>query len=298
MTKPSPAEASKGHNRPPVLTADELARDFAYIDVALSELEALVDTCPPVAEDDQDIDQIRSVVKRCQGVHKRLEVVRVESKEPFLSATRICDSHFNARKERVAKWQSGLEAIAKRLLDKRAAEERAAREEAARKAAEEARIAQEQARKAEQERIVAEQARLQQEQERLAETFAAPSIAAAAPEVEETVTSADIEAARHAERTANTAALHKNTEALRAAEAAEAKPADLARVRSSDGVSTLQEIFKFEIEDLNAIDLNALREHLSLAHIETALRRYVSIHRNTRPLPGVRIYPDTKVMMT
>lgn len=298
MTKPSPAEASKGHNRPPVLTADELVRDFAYIDTALSELEALVGSCPPVAEDDDDIDTLRTVVKRCQGVHKRLEAVRVESKEPFLSATRICDSHFNARKERVAKWQAGLEAIAKRLLDKRAAEERAAREEAARKAAEDARIAQEQARKAEQERIRQEQERQRQEQEKLAETFAAPSIAAADIEVEETVSQADIEAARYAERAANTAALHKSTEALRAAEAAEAKPADLARVRSSDGVSTLQQIFKFEIEDLNAIDLNALREHISLAHIETAIRRYVSLHQDTRPLAGIRIYADTKVMMT
>ena len=278
MTKPTPAEASAGHNKLPALTSDELVRDFAYLDTALAEIEKLVKQCPPVAEDDEDIDKIRTAVRRCVGAYKRLESVRVEAKERFLSACRITDSHFNDRKDRVEEWQTNLEAIAKRLLDKRDAAERARLEEEAHRAREAALAAAETARLAEQERIRKEQEQIDQEQEHLAETLVSPSLAAPEPEAAP-VTQADIEAARRVEHVASAEALAKSNHALKAQEATRAKPADLVRVRSSDGVSTLQRVFKFEIEDLSAIDLNELREHISLADIEKAISRFVSLNK-------------------
>lgn len=274
----SAAEASKGHNRPPVLTPDEIARDFAYLDTGLNEVEKKVSACPPVIEDDEDLELARTAVRLCQGAHKRLEAVRVEAKEPFLAATRIVDSHFNTRKERVAKWQSGIEARAKRYLDKKAAEERAIREEEARRAAEEARKAQEAARKAEEDRIALE---------RQAEADAEAA-----------------EAARYMARQEETrlreAALQTTATALKAKQETEAKPAELARTRTGDGLSTLAEIWCFEVIDPHAVKLDdpVLRSFIPWPEIEKAIARYTKLHKGDRPLDGVRFYQDTKVMMS
>ena len=158
------AEASAGHNKPAILTADMMAKDFAYISDSLSEIETKVFDCPLVVEDDADLEIIREAVKRCAGAFKRLETLRVESKEPYLAATRIVDGHFGKLKALVDGWQTDIEARAKRFLDKKAAAEKARREEEARKATEASRIAAERQRKAEEERRQAEQARIASEQ--------------------------------------------------------------------------------------------------------------------------------------
>src|SRR4051812_26278702 len=110
MTKLNAAEASAGHNKPAILTPDMMAKDFGYLDAALAEIKQLVDGCPPVAEDDEDIEKLRAAVRRCAGATKRLETVRVEAKEPYLAATRVVDGHFNRLKDTVAGWQRSLEA--------------------------------------------------------------------------------------------------------------------------------------------------------------------------------------------
>lgn len=283
MNKPlSPSEASKGHNRPAVLTADALTRDFAYLDTALAEIEQQYKSVPPVCEDEEDLEVMRSAVKRFQGAHKRLEAVRVEAKEPYLEACRLTDSHFKVRMTRVEGWQTDIEGRAHRFLKKKEAEERARLEEEALQAAEAARTAAEAARVAEQERIAAEQ-------ENLAEAFAETSSPTTVP---------DVSAARIEETTLRTEAIQKGNDALKAQAAASAKPADLARTRTGTGLSTLAEVWKFEIEDLSAVDLNGLRDHIPLADVEKAIARFVKIHKGDRPLKGVRVYSDTKPLMT
>jgi hypothetical protein len=288
----SPAEASKGHNRPAVLTPDDLARDFAYIDTALAETEALVNGCPTVIEDDEDLETARSAVKRCQGVFKRLEAVRVEAKEPYLAASRITDSHFNTRKEKVAGWQSAVERAAKRYLDKKAAEELARREEEARIAAAEAARLAEEARKAEEARIAAEQERIAREQTNVVEHADADAHDGAHYNALESE-------ARVTETRTRETALTATATALAAQKATDVKPADLARTRTGDGLSTLEEVWKFEISDLKAVLTDeVLLSFISTSEIEKAVARYVATHKGGRPLKGVRIYSDTKVRMS
>jgi hypothetical protein len=281
----TPAEASAGHNKPAILTADMMARDFAYLDDALYEIETKVNDCPPVVEDDADLEIIREAVKRCAGAFKRLETLRVESKEPYLAATRIVDGHFGKLKDIVSGWQSTIEARAHRYLKKKEAAEKARREEEARKAAEAARVASERQRQAEEERRQAEQQRIAAEQ-------ATRQISVEHHQREE---NARREEARLREESAQAQAA-----ALRTQKEAEAKPADLARTRSSDGLSTLQEFWTFEVLDPHAIDLQdpVLRSFIPWPDIEKAINRYVATHKDARPLAGVRIYPDTEVRMS
>jgi len=279
------AEASAGHNKPAILTADMMAKDFAYIDDSLLEIEAKVSDCPPVCEDDADLEIIREAVKRCQGALKRLETLRVESKEPYLAATRIVDGHFGKLKERVAGWQTAIEARAKRFLDKKAAAEMARREEEARKAAAAARTASERQRQAEAERQKAEQ-------ERIASEKTTQRISVEHHQREEN--------ARRQEARLREESAQAQAAAIKTQKEAEAKPADLARTRSSDGLSTLQEIWCFEVLDPHAIDLQdpVLRSFITWPDIEKAIGRYVKLHKDTRPLAGIRIYSDTKPLMT
>lgn len=276
-------DASKGHNKPPVLTPDELAKDFSYINDRLADIDKMFDDCPSICEDEADLEVMRAAVRQFVGAQKRLETLRVESKEPFLSATRIVDGFFNPLKERFAKYQTAVEARAKRYLDKKAAEEKARREEEARKAAEEARHAAEAARKAEAERI---------EQERLAAEKQAEADGEAAEAARARM--------REQETRAREAALRASATALQAQKEAKAKPAELARTRTGDGLSTLQEEFCWEVTDPHAIkyDDPVLRSFIPFSVIETALNRYTKVHKDQRPLDGVRFFKDTKVRMT
>lgn len=288
MNAPHPitaADASAGHNKPAILTADMMARDFGYLDSSLGEIKTKVDDCPPVVEDDADLEIIREAVKRCSGAFKRLETLRVESKEPYLAATRIVDGHFGKLKDIVSGWQTAIEARAHRYLKKKEAAEKARREEVARQAAIAARVAAEQQRKAEDERRQAEQARIASEQ-------ATQRISVEHHQREEN--------ARIAEARLREESSQAQAAALKSQKEAEAKPADMARTRSADGLSTLQEIWCFEIANIDEVDLSdpVLRACIPTAAIELAIGRYVRTHKGDRPLKGVRIYPDTKPLMT
>jgi hypothetical protein len=277
------AEASAGHNKPAILTADMMARDFAYLDDALYEIETKVVDCPLVVEDDADLEIVREAVKRCQGAFKRLETLRVESKEPFLAATRIVDGHFGKLKDCVAGWQTAIEARAHRYLKKKEAAEKGRREEESRKAAEVLRIALERQGHAHKESLLAEQQRLASEQ-------ATQRISVEHHQREE---NARITEARLREESAQAQAT-----AIRTQKEAEAKPADLARTRSGDGLSTLETIFEFEIVDPSALKPEELWEFVSAQEVEKAIRRCISLHKDQRQLSGVRIFQDTRIRMT
>ncbi len=80
-----------------------------------------------------------------------------------------------------------------------------------------------------------------------------------------------------------------NNRADHAADAAAAKPADLARTQTDSGTATLQQSWEFEIENIDLIDLEALRPFLPRAAIEQAMRGFVKSGR--REIKGARIYP-------
>lgn len=78
------------------------------------------------------------------------------------------------------------------------------------------------------------------------------------------------------------------SQADNAADAAGAKPADLARTQTDSGTATLAQTWDFEIENLDLIDLEALRPHLPRTAIEQAMRSFIKSGR--REIKGARVF--------
>jgi hypothetical protein len=88
------------------------------------------------------------------------------------------------------------------------------------------------------------------------------------------------------------AAVAKENEAVAAAETAVAKPAELSRTRGEIGsVASLRQVWKGELVDRAALDLDALRPYIPAAAIETAINGFVKA--GGRELRGARIYQHT-----
>lgn len=124
-------------NRPALITADLLAKDFAHVETAIAALETRGKVAPPVVEDDEDLAVINKLVVELRTAGKRADEVREENKKPYLDAGRIVDGFFKNFSRRIDTLKSGLEQRATRYLQKKADEERR------RQAAEEAKLRQE-----------------------------------------------------------------------------------------------------------------------------------------------------------
>lgn len=282
-----------GDNKPALITADQLAIDFAYLEQAIAKALAVAADAPSVIEDDDDIEACREAVKALMAEHKRAEALRVDVKAPYLDAERVVDSYFAALKKRLADCQAKIESAAKRYLDKKAVAERERREAEARAARDAERKAQE-AREAA-ERAAAEERRKADDAARAAakadaDKRAEAERAAHAARAEAEAREAQAKAARQAE-------LSAAATATQAERSADEKPADLARTRVGDGMATLQQYWDFKIEAYADIDLEALRPYFAEADVEKAIRRYVAINKDSKPLRGVSIYPSTRAQM-
>lgn len=102
--------------------------------------------------------------------------------------------------------------------------------------------------------------------------------------VQEAVSTGNVEQAK-------TAAANSNAMDAFAAKAtvdAKASTTDLTRTRTAAGTASLQASWTFEIEDLNTIDLEALRPFIPQTAIEQALRAFIKSGR--RSIKGARIY--------
>ena len=291
MAAPAKAVVPQGDNREPLITADQLAKDFDYLESAVATALSSAAQLPAVFEDEEDISAAREAVRGLLNEVKRAEARREDTKAPYLDAGRVVDSYFNSLKKRCADVQAQIEARAKRYLDKKAEDERKRREEEARVAREAERKRQEEAaaaqRAADEERRKAEEARLAAQREADESKRKQAEEAAAAARAEAERKESEARAARQKEVDAAAAA-------SQAQRAAEEKPAELARTRAaSGGLATLAQSFEFEITDLADLDLEALRSHLSRADLEKAIRAHVRIHKDTVPLRGVRIFPTT-----
>jgi len=277
-------------NVKPLITKDELERDFAHITEAVNTALALKTTVPPVIEDEEDLSLARTAVRAMAAARKRVSTTRVDAKEPFLSGGRVVDSHFNSLEKILVDEEARIGALAKHHLDKKAAEEQRKRDE-------EARIAREAAAKAQRERDAAEaeQRRLDQE--------AADARKRAQDAIDEEARKKAAEEAAEAQRVADskkaaTSAAGQQADAAAATavqsqRAAEASPADKARTRVDDGMATLERSYEFKIESVPDIDLDALRAYIGLPDIEKAIRAYIRTHKDTKPLRGVKIFATT-----
>lgn len=83
-----------------------------------------------------------------------------------------------------------------------------------------------------------------------------------------------------------------------AAAALQASAADVTRIRSEGGTTSVTTEWLFEIEDYSKVDLNAVRAYLPRERVELAIRSFIKINKDTVPLAGVRIYPKVKARIT
>lgn len=69
--------------------------------------------------------------------------------------------------------------------------------------------------------------------------------------------------------------------------------ADLTRTRTEDGImSTTRTEWKFEIEDVSKIDLNAIRTFIDPKAIAVAVGKIVKIQKGATKIAGVRVFED------
>ncbi len=129
-------------------------------------------------------------------------------------------------------------------------------------------------------------AREQVERDRIA-AEARQKAEAAAAKVAEAVKTGDVAAATAAVTQSNTLSAF----AAKTSAAAVAPKSDMARTKTTAGTAGLASTWTFEIEDINRIDLEALRPYLPVTFIQQALRAFVKAGR--REISGARIYEDT-----
>jgi DNA repair exonuclease SbcCD ATPase subunit len=252
----------------------------------------------PEIDNDDTLGKAADFVKQITATVKKLDAIRVDEKEPFLTAGREVDGLFNGPKDALEKAKSGVSKKMTAYLEEKARKEREAREAEERARREEARRQEEARLKAEAERRAAEEAARKAEEEtrRLANKRKQDEEATARAEQDARIARerlARAEEEAEAERKRSEEAEAKRIEAEKAARA---KPADMARTRGDMGaLATLRRKWVHEIVDPDALDLNQLRPWLSaeaLAKaIDAAIRNGVRPDGDgNQPIPGVRIY--------
>lgn len=257
------AEAVPGHNRMPVTDlwkqenetlAARLAEDNAPLRKRKEELFAEAAELPVVVENDEHDGELANMIKKLRNLEKDAESIRVGTKAPVLQAGTIIDNLFKNFNKPVADMRD--------VLTKRLTIYKQKKEAEARKAAE-------------------EEARIRREEAEIAAREAAEKAAALKDDT-------DLVNAIDAQRIADSAA----ADAQKAQEVASAKPAEFARVRGTEALSTLKEVWKYDITDFAAINPAEIWRYLSKADIEKAIGR--AVREGERNLKGIRIYSTTE----
>src|SRR4051812_20993781 len=126
---------------PPLITPDQLKRDFAHLEAELAALEAV--EIPNVFEDQDDMNAATKVAVDLTSLRRRMETARTEQSRPVIDAQNVINDYFKRDlQERASKKQQAVDVPARAFLKKKADREKAAREAAAaiaQKEAEEAR---------------------------------------------------------------------------------------------------------------------------------------------------------------
>jgi len=236
--------------------------------------------------------------KQVAEFKKQSNAVHEDEKAPFLAASRTCDTFKHVLLDDIDKAARGAVAVLKSFADRKVAIERARREEEelkARQAAAVARRLEEEARarrdeEAARKRREAEEAakKMQDEQDLAAAQLAQVE----ADRVEAENLAADKLGQEEIDRT--------EAVALQAGKAADAKPAEMGKIRGEMGGQTsLKRFWNFTDLRREDIDLEELRQHITVAAYEAGVRSWIKANtaglEQGWTLKGVRIYPDTRL---
>lgn len=226
-----------------------------------TELLAAGGRVPVTVEDDETHKRMLDFSKQLATFIALVDGDHRARKSPWLAGGQTVDNRWHELRDPIAGLRTTVDGRAKRFLDAKAERER------------QARIAAQRAAEAEAERL-----------RREAEAAEQAMMAAADP------TTDHLDQAIITE----TAASKAEVVAAQATRAAEANPAELARTRTELGaLGTLQRIWIFLDLDRSAVDLEALRPHLSTACIEQALRSFIKA--GGRSIAGATIAEDTSL---
>jgi hypothetical protein len=244
-----------GHNDPPSPVLEKLQSEYEAQLNRAHELTIAFSRSPSVIEDDETAGKVGDFAKQFAAVIKSGKAAHKKEKQPFLDNGRIVDNFFKAQLvEPMEKFRTALMDRLTVYGKAKADEERRAREAAEKAAREEAELA----------ASLAEEA---------AETMQTDA------EVDEALVAA--EKAQAAEEAAR-----------KAQEATEASNAELSRTRGQRGsVVSLTTTMKGELVSRAALDLEALRQHISEDALEKAIRSFVKA--GGTELAGARIYEHT-----
>lgn len=261
---------------PPDITST-LKADFAR---QLDDIAAQANLCKSLTKDignDEELTTASDAFADLRKKRKAWESHREGEKVPFLAAERAVDGYFVPVRDRIDTILRELEAKCGAYLERKQAQERERRRQEAERL------------RQEEQRRQAEARELQRQQEELERKSRE---ARTAQQRERAAIQAESKAAEVAEVRAGANTL--GNMALRADEAAGGKAADLARTRGEASLSTLAERWTFTVEDFELVPLDQLRPYLKRDAIEAALRAFVKVHRDTKPIAGVSIFPERK----
>lgn len=262
--------AKVGGNRPPIAAfyAEQnetlpayLAEDNADIVGRVAELQAAFTRVPASVDTEDLAGKVADFIAQVGKCAKSAEAKRVDLKAGPLTAGRLIDGFF--QKQVLEK----LDAIKKPLTDRLTVFERA-------KAAEERKR-----------REIAEAA---------AHAAAQEAAATAAKLEKEMRDAASLNDAVEAQERAKAA----QEAAAKAAEDAAAKASEMSTVRGEYGSSSsLRTVWVARLESLDALDLNKLKDFMPLDGIQKALNAYVKIHKDKKPLAGVKFAEETTAVV-
>jgi hypothetical protein len=251
------------HNNPPAdllvgdALRDKLAEESGDLIRRRDDLLAAAGRIPAIDSDDI-AGRVSDFIKQLTALSKMAESKRTDAKEPYLEGGRNIDGFFKAITDPVGKIKIMIERRLTDYLREKEARERREREERERLA-----------------RETAEKAR--REAEARARALADEQ---------------SLQAAIAAEKAAETA----SADLVKAAQAAEARPAVLSRTRGEYGaVSSLRTQWVFDEIDREELDLEALRFHIPADGLEKAVRSFIKA--GGRELRGTRIYETTAAVV-
>lgn len=250
-----------------------LGEEYASFALLPGQFEEEIAALPLEIKTKDENDKYADLLTRIRERRKSTESVRVSEKDPFLKSERAVDGFFVPV---VTALDNQMATISRRTTMYLQAIEREARRVRDAEAAEARR-----------------QAQAKREEE---EAAAARAAAAKRQDTQDRYTKAADTAAREAQGLEDAAG--------RAEASAAAKPADLVRQRSAAGTtSTLKSFWTYEIEDAEAIPLDALRPYFSSADIDRAVAAFVKLKtkgladgQQAPTLAGVRIYRDSSAV--
>ena len=252
-----------GTNRPdpaPGITA-QLAIDHAALAEKVNVFEARYGELPAAVDTKEDHDQFVDLIAQMRSTAKSIEATRVAEKDPYLRSERAVDGFFQPLIRRLDLKLEALAKDVKHYLDRKATDERARR--------------------------LAEQRAREEEEAALRRAEDARRRKAEAAIREETK-------ARHA-AVADALAVQAEQAAAACVEAEDAvaeKPAEMARTRAESGtLSTLKQVWQFEVIDWDAVDLDLLRPYIKRDAIEAAIKAAVKM--GVREIEGVMVFEGT-----